>query len=94
MPKFVIEREIPGAGKLTAAELQGISAKSCGVLRELGSSIQWVESYVIDDKIYCVYIAPNEELIREHARKGGFPATKVSQVRAIIDPTSSEGNIR
>ena len=90
MPKFVIEREIPGAGKLTKAELQGISAKSCGVLRELGPSIQWVESYVTDDKVYCVYIAPNEALVREHARKGGFPADKVSVVRTIISPTTAE----
>lgn len=90
MPKYVIEREIPGAGKLTTAELQGISTKSCDVLRELGPSIQWVESYVTDDKIYCVYIAPNEALVREHARQGGFPANKVSQVRTVIDPTTAE----
>ncbi len=90
MPKYVIEREIPGAGKLTAAELQGISAKSCGVLRNLGPTIQWVESYVTDDKIYCVYIAPNEALVREHASQGGFPANKVSEVRTMIDPTTSE----
>ena len=94
MPKFVIERELPGAGKLSSANLQSISQKSCDVLRSLGPTIQWVESYVTDDKVYCVYIAPNEELIREHAKKGGFPANKVSQVRAIIDPISSEGNIR
>ena len=90
MPKYVIEREIPGAGKLTAADLQGISAKSCGVLRELGPSIQWVESYVTDDKIYCVYIAPNEALVREHARQGGFPVNKVSEVKTVIDPTTGE----
>ncbi|MDP2324996.1 MAG: DUF4242 domain-containing protein [Gammaproteobacteria bacterium] len=90
MPKYVIEREIPGAGKLTAADLQGISAKSCSVLRELGPSIQWVESYVTDDKIYCVYIAPNEALVREHARQGGFPANKVSEVKTVIDPTTAE----
>ncbi|MEQ6290435.1 DUF4242 domain-containing protein [Vogesella sp. GCM10023246] len=90
MPKYVIEREIPGAGKLTAAELQGISAKSCGVLQELGPSVQWLESYVTDDKVYCVYIAPSEELVREHARKGGFPADRVSQVRTMIDPTTAE----
>ena len=90
MPRYVIEREIPAAGKLTTAELQGISAKSCGVLRELGPSIQWVESYVTDDKVYCVYIAPNEALVREHARKGGFPANKVSEVRTIISPTTAE----
>lgn len=90
MPKYVIEREIPGAGKLTAAELQGISAKSCGVLQALGPSVQWLESYVTDDKVYCVYIAPNEELVREHARLGGFPADRVSQVRTMIDPTTAE----
>ena len=94
MPKFVIERELPGAGKLSSANLQSISQKSCDVLKSLGPSIQWVESYVVDEKIYCVYIAPNEELIREHAKKGGFPANKISQVRAIIDPISSEGSIR
>ena len=90
MPKYVIEREIPGAGKLTGADLQGISAKSCSVLRELGTSIQWVESYVTDDKIYCVYIAPNEALVREHARQGGFPANKVSEVKTMINPTTAE----
>jgi cell division inhibitor SulA len=94
MPKFIIEREIPGAGKLTSSDLQSISQKSCNVLKELGPTIQWVESYVVDDKVYCVYIAPSEDLIKEHARQGGFPANKISQVRAIIDPTSSEGNIR
>lgn len=90
MPKYVIEREIPDAGKLSAADLQGISAKSCGVLRDLGPTIQWVESYVTDDKVYCVYIAPNEDLVREHARLGGFPANKVSEVKAVIDPTTAE----
>jgi cell division inhibitor SulA len=90
MPKFVIEREIAGAGKLTRADLQGISATSCGVLRELGPQIQWVESFVTDDKIYCIYIAPDEALVREHAKRGGFPANKVSQVRSRIDPTSAE----
>jgi hypothetical protein len=90
MPKYVIEREIPGAGKLSAAELQGISQKSCGVLRNMGPQIQWLQSYVTDDKIYCVYIAPNEAAIREHASQGGFPANRISQVRTIIDPTSSE----
>lgn len=89
MPKYVIEREIAGAGKLSAADLQGVSAKSCGVLQQLGPSIQWVQSYVTDDKIYCVYIAPNEALVREHARLGGFPANKVSEVRGIIDPTTA-----
>lgn len=90
MPKYVIEREIPGAGNLTAADLHGISAKSCSVLRELGSSIQWIQSYVTNDKIYCVYIAPNEALVREHARQGGFPANKVSEVKSMIDPTTAE----
>jgi predicted Rdx family selenoprotein len=90
MPKYVIEREIPGAGNLTRPELQEISAKSCSVLRDLGPSIQWVESYVTDDTIYCVYIAPNEALVREHARQGGFPANKVSQIRTVIDPTTAE----
>ena len=90
MPKFVIEREIPGAGKLTSTDLQGISAKSCGVLRDLGPTIQWVESYVTEDKIYCVYIAPNEALVREHARLGGFPANKVSEVKTVINPTTAE----
>ncbi|HVP44377.1 MAG TPA: DUF4242 domain-containing protein [Terriglobales bacterium] len=90
MPKFVIEREIPGAGKLTAQDLQGVSQKSCSVLRVLGPQIQWVESYVTDDKIYCVYIAPSAELIREHAKQGGFPANRVSEVLRIIDPTTAE----
>ena len=91
MPKYVIEREIPGAGKLTAEQLQGISQKSCSVLTKLGPSIQWVESYVTDDKIYCVYIAPNVALVREHAKQGGFPANRVSAVRKMIDPTTAEG---
>ncbi|HEX8734317.1 MAG TPA: DUF4242 domain-containing protein, partial [Pyrinomonadaceae bacterium] len=90
MPKYVIERELPGAGKLSAPELQAISQKSCGVLGNLGPSIQWLQSYVTDDKIYCVYIAPNEELVREHAQQGGFPANKISEVRAVIDPTTAE----
>jgi hypothetical protein len=90
MPKYVIEREIPGAGTLSTQELQGISQKSCGVLRSLGPEIQWVQSYVTDDKLYCVYIAPNEEMVREHARQGGFPANRVSEVRAVIDPTTAE----
>ena len=90
MPKFVIEREIPGAGNLKSEELQSIAAKSCGVLRELGPQINWVHSYVTGDKVYCIYIAPSEELIREHAEKGGFPANKISQISAIIDPTTSE----
>jgi hypothetical protein len=90
MPKFVIEREIPGAGKLTPEQLQGVSQTSCGVLRELGPQIQWVESLVTDDKIYCVYIAPDEDMVRKHAQMGGFPANRVAQVRAVIDPTTSE----
>jgi hypothetical protein len=90
MPKFIIEREIPGAGKLSPLDLQGVSQKSCSVLKNLGPQIQWVESYVTDDKIYCVYIAPNEEMIREHARQGGFPANRVSAVRRMIDPTTAE----
>ena len=91
MPKYVIEREIPGAGKLSARELQAISQKSCGVLDQLGPQIEWLESYVTDDRIYCVYRAPNEEMIREHARQGGFPANRISEVRAVIDPTTAEG---
>ncbi len=90
MPKYVIEREIPGAGRLSPEELQGVAQKSCGVLRELGPEVQWVESYVTDDKIYCVYIAPDEASVREHARRGGFPANRVSEVRTVIDPTTSE----
>jgi hypothetical protein len=90
MPKYVIEREIPGAGKLTPEQLQGISQKSCSVLKNLGPQIQWVESYVTDDKVYCVYIAPNEAMVREHAKQGGFPANKVSEVRGMIDPTTAE----
>lgn len=90
MPKYVIEREIPGAGKLTAEDLQGISQKSCGVLRDMGPQIQWVESYVTDNKIYCIYIAPNEESVREHAQTGGFPANSISEVKTIINPTTAE----
>ncbi len=90
MPKYVIEREIPGAGKLSAQELQAISQKSCGVLNQMGPQIQWVHSYVTDDKLYCVYIAPNEEMVREHARQGGFPANRVSEIRSVIDPTTAE----
>ena len=90
MPKFVIEREIPGAGKLTAQELKTISQTSCGVLNMLGPQVQWLQSYVTGDKVYCVYIAPNEDLVREHARQGGFPANRVSQVTSIIDPTTAE----
>ena len=90
MPKYVIEREIPGAGNLTAEQLKGISQTSCGVLSNMGPQIQWVHSYVTGDKIYCVYNAPNEEMVREHAMKGGFPANSVSKVSAIIDPTTAE----
>lgn len=90
MPKFVIEREIPGAGKLTAAELKGISQKSCGVLSQLGPQVQWVSSSVTDDKIYCTYIAPNAEACRKHAEMGGFPANRISEIRSIIDPTTAE----
>lgn len=90
MPKFVIEREIPGAGKLSAPDLQAISQKSCGVLRGMGPQIQWVQSYVTDDKIYCVYVAPDEATVREHARQGGFPANQVARVRAVIEPTTAE----
>ncbi len=89
MPKYVIEREIPGAGKLSAAELKAISQKSCGVLSNMGPQIQWLQSYVTADKIYCVYIAPDEEMVREHARQGGFPANQVSEVKAVIDPTTA-----
>ncbi len=90
MPKYVIERELPGAGSLSAEQLRGISQKSCSVLRELGPTIQWLESYVTDDKIYCVYIAPSAELIAEHARRGGFPANKISEVKRVIDPTTGD----
>lgn len=90
MPKFVIERNLPGAGSLTAEQLQGISQKSCGVLNQLGPKVQWVQSYVTDDKIYCVYIAPSAKEVLEHAQQGGFPANVVAQVRQIIDPTTAE----
>ena len=90
MPKYLIEREIPGAGALSAAELQGIAQKSCGVLSNMGPQIQWVQSYVTGDKIYCVYIAPNADMVREHARQGGFPANSVAEVKTIIDPTTAE----
>lgn len=89
MPKYVIEREIPNAGKLSMQELQGISQTSCSVLNGLGPTIQWVHSYVTEDKIYCVYVAPNKELILEHARIGGFPANRISEVRHMIDPTTA-----
>jgi Protein of unknown function (DUF4242) len=91
MPKFVIEREIPGIGSLSPAELEAISQKSCAVIRNLGPEIQWVQSFVTDDKIYCIYIAPSEDLIRQHAAQGGFPANKVAQVRSVIDPTTADG---
>jgi len=90
MPKYVIEREIPDAGKLTAEQLKGIAQTSCGVLEKMGPQIQWVHSYVTDDKVYCVYIAPNKEMVREHAKQGGFPANSVSPVAAIIDPTTAD----
>jgi Protein of unknown function (DUF4242) len=90
MPKFVIEREIPNAGKLSPEELRGISQKSCGVLRNLGPQIQWVQSYVTDDKVYCLYIAPNKEILQEHAKQGGFPANRISEVKSVIDPTTAE----
>jgi hypothetical protein len=90
MPKFVIERNLPGAGKLSAEQLRGISQTSCGVLGTMGPQIQWVHSYVTDDKIYCVYIAPDEKMIREHAQKGGFPANSVAAIRTVIDPTTAE----
>jgi hypothetical protein len=90
MPKYVIEREIPGAGTLSPEQLQGISQKSCGVLRNMGPQIQWLHSYVTGDKIYCVYIAPNEAMVRDHAKQGGFPANRVSEVKTIIDPTTAE----
>lgn len=90
MPKYIIERDIPGAGNLSCDELRGISQTSCGVLTKLGPTIQWVESYVTPDKVYCVYIAPSEELVREHARQGGFPVNKISEVKSVIDPTTAE----
>ena len=90
MPKYVIEREIPGAGKLSSDQLHAISQKSCSVLNNLGPQIQWIESYVTDDKIYCIYRAPNEAMVREHAAQGGFPANRVSEVKSIIDPTTAE----
>ena len=86
MPKYVIEREIPDAGKLSAQDLRAISQTSCGVLKALGPDIQWVQSFVTDDKVYCVYIAPNQELVRTHAQQGGFPANRISEVRSVIDP--------
>jgi hypothetical protein len=90
MPRYVIERELPNAGKLSPQELQSISKTSCGALEQLGPQIQWVHSYVTDDKVYCIYLAPNEELIREHAKRGGFPVNRISAVRSVIDPTTAE----
>ena len=90
MPKYVIERDLPGAEKLSLEELKAISQKSCDVLRNLGPKINWVQSFVTDDKIYCIYVAPNEEMIRDHAQQGGFPANRVSEVRSVIDPTTAE----
>jgi len=90
MPKYVIEREIPGAGSLTPEQLQAISQTSCGVLEKMGPQIQWVHSYVTGNKIYCVYVAPNEAMVREHAQKGGFPANAVNEVKTIIDPVTAE----
>lgn len=90
MPKFIIERNIPGAGQFSTEELQAISAKSCGILKDMKPPVQWLESYVTDDKIYCIYIAPNEEAILEHATRGEFPANKISQIKTLIDPTTAE----
>jgi hypothetical protein len=91
MPKFIIEREIPGAGSLTPQQLREISQKSCGILSQMGTGIQWVQSYVTDDKVYCVYIAPSEAIIRKHAEQGGFPANRISKIAGVIDPTTAEG---
>ncbi len=93
MPKYIIERDIPGAGKLTPAELQAISQKSCGVLRDMGPRIQWVESYVTADKVYCIYIADDEQAILEHAEQGGFPANRIEEIKTIIDPTTGDSLI-
>jgi hypothetical protein len=93
MPKYVIERDLPGAGDLSRDQLQAVAQKSCAVLSELGPSIQWIQSYVTQDKIYCIYIAPNEQVVREHARRGGFPANRVSEVKEIIDPTTAESPV-
>ena len=91
MPKYIIERQIPGAGKLSASDLKAISQKSCGVLRNMGPQIQWIHSYVTDDKIYCVYVAPDEASVREHATQGGFPANVVARVHTVIEPVTAEG---
>ncbi len=90
MPKFVIERDIPKAGRLSPEQLQTISQKSCGVLREMGAQIQWVQSYVTDDKVYCIYVAPDEDALCKHAQQGGFPANRISRIRSVIDPTTAE----
>lgn len=90
MPRYVIERDIPGAGALTAGQLKEISRTSCGVLQEMGPRIQWEQSYVTGDRVYCVYLAPDEDAVREHARRGGFPANRVSRVEAVIDPVTAE----
>jgi hypothetical protein len=90
MPKFVIERDIPEAGRLSSEQLQAISQKSCGVLREMGAQIQWVQSYVTDNKIYCIYVAPDADAVRKHAHQGGFPANRISRIRSVIDPTTAE----
>ena len=90
MPRFVIERELPGAGNLSEEQLAGISQKSCGVLKSMGSDIQWIESFVTDDKIYCVYLAPNEKMIRDHAEQGGFPANRISKIKTVIGPATAE----
>ena len=90
MPKYVIEREVPGAGNMSPQELQSVSQKSCSVLQNLGPQIQWLHSYVTGDKIYCIYIAPNEEMVREHAQQGGFPANRISEIKTVIDPTTAE----
>ena len=94
MPKYVIERDIPGAGKLSAQELHAIAQKSCGVLRDMGPQVQWIQSYVTDDKIYCVYIAPGEDAIKKHAQVGGFPANRISRVRTVIDPTRNDRGMK
>jgi hypothetical protein len=90
MPKFVIERDIPEAGRLSPQQLQAISQKSCEVIREMGAQIQWIQSYIADDKIYCIYVAPDEDAVRKHAQQGGFPANRISRVRSVIDPTTAE----
>lgn len=90
MPKYIIEREIEGAGKLSSDDLKGISQKSCGILKEMGPEIQWVQSFVVENKIYCIYVAPNEQAIADHAQKGGFPANRISEIKTIIDPTTAE----